>query len=133
MPYRFLNSDKAVNLWRFIWIPTPITLRKVDATFRMRKLPAKSQKCTAVNKDGFEVDIMRRERAGDDPHPIKLSAENDDFWVAQARRANVLLDSPGFSAVIVVSNGSMARMNTVPPPPLPPSNAGYPANPSAKR
>ena len=81
----------------------------------MRKLPAKSQKCTAVNKDGFEVDIMRRERAGDDPHPIKLSAENDDFWVAQARRANVLLDSPGFSAVIVVSNGSMARMNTVHP------------------
>jgi Nucleotidyltransferase len=27
----------------------------------------------------------------------------------------VLLDSPGFSAVIVASNGSMARMNTVHP------------------
>jgi ribosomal protein S5 len=34
--------------------------------------------------------------------------------VAQARRANVLLDAPGFSAVIVASNGSMARMNTHP-------------------
>jgi Nucleotidyltransferase len=33
----------------------------------------------------------------------------------QAQRANVLLDSPGFSAVIVASNGSMARMNTVHP------------------
>ena len=86
-------------------------LKKVDATFRMRK----SQKYTAVNKDGFEVDIIRREQAGDDPHPIKLSNEDDDFWVAQARRANVLLDSPGFSAVIVASNGSMARMNTVHP------------------
>ena len=86
-------------------------LKKVDATFRMRK----SQKYTAVNKDGFEVDIIRREQAGDDPHPIKLSNEDDDFWVAQARRANVLLDSPGFSAVIVSSNGSMARMNTVHP------------------
>ena len=86
-------------------------LKKVDATFRMRK----SQKYTAVNKDGFEVDIIRREQAGDDPHPIKLSAEDDDFWIAQARRANVLLDSPGFSAVIVGSNGSMARMNTVHP------------------
>ena len=86
-------------------------LKKVDATFRMRK----SQKYTAVNKDGFEVDIIRREQAGDDPHAIKLSAEDDDFWVAQARRANVLLDSPGFSAVIVGSNGSMARMNTVHP------------------
>ncbi len=70
---------------------------------------------TAVNKDGFEVEIIRREQAGDDPHPIKLSAEDDVFWVAQARRANVLPDSPGFSAVIVASNGSMARMNTVHP------------------
>ena len=86
-------------------------LKKVDATFRMRQ----SQKYTAVNKDGFEVDIIRREQAGDDPHPIKLSDENEDFWVAQARRANVLLDAPGFSAVIVASNGSMARMNTVHP------------------
>jgi hypothetical protein len=86
-------------------------LKKVDATFRIRK----SQKYTAVNKDGFEVDIIRREQAEDDPHPIKLSNEDDDFWVAQARRANVLLDSPGFSAVIVASNGSMARMNTVHP------------------
>ena len=63
-------------------------LKKVDATFRIRK----GQKYTAVNKDGFEVDIIRRER-----------------------RANVLLDSPGFSAVIVASNGTMARMNTVHP------------------
>lgn len=86
-------------------------LKKVDATFRMRR----SQKYTAVNQDGFEVDIIRRERAGDDPHPINLSAEDDNFWVAQARRANVLLDSPGFSSVIVASNGSMARMNTVHP------------------
>ena len=35
--------------------------------------------------------------------------------MAQARRANVLLDSPVFSAVIVATNGTMARMNTVHP------------------
>ena len=86
-------------------------LKKVDPTFRMRQ----SQKYTAVNKDGFEVDIIRREQTGDDPHPIKLSNEDEDFWVAQARRANVLLDAPGFSAVIVATNGTMARMNTVHP------------------
>ena len=86
-------------------------LKKVDTSFRMRK----GQKYTAVNKDGFEVDIIRREQTGDDPHPIKLSQEDEDFWVAQARRANVLLDSPGFSAVIVATNGTMARMNTVNP------------------
>ena len=86
-------------------------LKKVDSSFRIRK----SQKYTAVNKDGFEVDIIRRERAGEDPHPIKLSDEDEDFWVVQARRANVLLDSPGFSAVVVATNGTMARMNTVHP------------------
>ena len=86
-------------------------LKKVDNSFRIRK----SQKYTAVNKDGFEVGIIRRERVGDGPHPIKLSDEDEDFWVVQARRANVLLDSPGFSAVIVATNGTMARMNTVHP------------------
>jgi hypothetical protein len=86
-------------------------LKKVDPTFRIRQ----SQKYTAVNKDGFEVDIIRRERTGDDPHPIKLSDADEDFWVAQARRASVLLDSPGFSAVIVATNGTMARMHTVHP------------------
>lgn len=86
-------------------------LKKVDNTFRIRQ----NQKYTAVNKDGFEVDIIRRERTQDDPHPIKLSDEDDDFWVAQARRANVLLDAPGFSAVIVATNGTMARMSTVAP------------------
>lgn len=86
-------------------------LKKVDNTFRIRQ----SQKYTAVNKDGFEVDIIRRERAGDSPRPIKLSDEDEDFWVVQARRANVLLDSPGFFAIIVATNGTMARMNTVHP------------------
>lgn len=86
-------------------------LKKVDGTFRMRR----SQQYTAVNKDGFEVDIIRREQVEDGPHPIKLSGEDDDFWVAQARRANVLLDAPGFSAVVVATNGTMARMNTVAP------------------
>jgi len=90
-------------------------LKKVDSSFRIRKITSKSQKYTAVNKDGFEVDVIRRERAGEDPHPIKLSDEDEDFWVVQARRANVLLDSPAFSAVIVATNGTMARMNTVHP------------------
>jgi len=86
-------------------------LKKVDNTFRIKQ----RQKYTAVNKDGFEVDINRRERTEDAPHAIQLSDEDDDFSVAQARRANVLLDAPEFSAVIVATNGTMARMNTVAP------------------
>lgn len=86
-------------------------LRKVDSTFRVRR----AQKYTAVNKDGFEVDILRRMQAGDDPHPIRLSEDEDDFWVTQAPRAQELLDAPAFSAVIVATNGAMARMNTLAP------------------
>ena len=86
-------------------------LQKVDPTFRIRN----SKKYTAVNKDGFEVDIIRREQAIGDPHPIRLSNDNEDFWVAQAPRAQELLDSPPFSAVIVATNGDMARMNTLDP------------------
>ena len=86
-------------------------LQKVDPTFRIRD----SQKYTAVNKDGFEVDIIRRVQVADDPHPIRLSDEDDDFWVAQAPRAQELLDAAQFSAVIVATNGAMARMNTLEP------------------
>lgn len=86
-------------------------LRKVDSSFRIRN----SQKYTAVNKDGFEVDIIRRPQAADDPHPLQLSEDEDDFWVAQAPRAQQLLDSPPYSAVIVATNGDMARMHTLHP------------------
>ena len=86
-------------------------LKKVDATFRIRNL----QKYTAVNKDGFEVDIIRREAVDGDPHPLRLSGDEGDFWVAQAPNAHLLLDAPAFSAVIVASNGDMARMNTLHP------------------
>ncbi len=86
-------------------------LKKVDPSFRIRR----SQKDTAVNAQGFEVDILRREPVDGDPHPLRMSADEDDFWVAQAPRSHLLLDSPPFSALVVASNGSMARMNTLHP------------------
>ena len=86
-------------------------LRKVDATFKVRN----AQKYTAVNQDGFEVDIIRRMKQADDPHPLRMSDDEDDFWVAQAPRAQELLDAPGFSAVVVATDGDMARMNTLDP------------------
>jgi hypothetical protein len=86
-------------------------LKQVDPTFRIRR----SQKYTAVNKDGFEVDILRREQREGDPHPAPLSADEDDFWVLQARNAHLLQDAEPFSAVVVASSGAMARMNTLHP------------------
>ena len=49
------------------------------------------------------------------PTPVRVSDDEDDFWVAQAPNAHLLLDAPPFSAIIVASTGAMARMNTLHP------------------
>lgn len=73
------------------------------------------QKYTATNSKGFEVDIIRREIEGDDPHPVRLSEAEDGFGVTQAGNAGVLLSAPRFSSVIVSASGRMARMDTISP------------------
>lgn len=87
-------------------------LQKVDPSFRLRE----DQKHTAVNSRGFEVDIIRREPEDGDPHPMRLTDDDDDeFYVVPARNAGVLLDGPPFSAILVSASGHMARMNTISP------------------
>jgi hypothetical protein len=86
-------------------------LRKVDKTFELMD----SQRYTAVNSQGFEVDILRREVQENDPHPAQLSDTEEDFRVVQARNAEQLVSAPRFSAVAVAANGQMACMNTVHP------------------
>lgn len=86
-------------------------LQKVDRTFQINE----DQKYTAVNKDGYEVDIIRRVAKEGDPHPIRLSDAADDFWVVQAKRAEELMNAPEFSEIVVAENGTMARMTTIDP------------------
>lgn len=86
-------------------------LQKVDPTFSIRQ----DQRYTAANSKGFEVDILRREAIEDDPHPVRLSDDEDDFWVTQAKNAGMLVSAPRFSSMIVSTSGVMARMNTISP------------------
>ena len=86
-------------------------LREVDPTFDLRD----GQLYTAVNNHGFEVDVIRREAKDLDPHPLRLTSHEDEFYAVQAKRAGVLLDGEKFSAMIVSVNGRMARMNTISP------------------
>jgi hypothetical protein len=86
-------------------------LQKVDKTFQVNE----DQKYTAVNKDGFEVDIIRRIAKEGDPHPIRLSDAEDDFWVVQAKRADELVNAPEFSEMVVAESGTMARLTTIHP------------------
>jgi hypothetical protein len=86
-------------------------LQKVDKSFQVNE----EQKYTAANKDGFEVDIIRRIAQDAGPHPIRLSDAEDDFWVVQAKRADELVNAPEFSEIIVAENGALARMTTIHP------------------
>ncbi len=98
-------------------------LKKVDSSFRIRP----SQRYTAVNAEGFEVDVLRRMRVGDDPHPIKISERTkgeqgvdqatglEELSVVQAARADAFLNTPSFEAVIVDRTGRMAMMRTIQP------------------
>lgn len=90
--------------------------QKVDKTFVLRD----DQKYTAVNAAGFEIDVIRRaaiSRAGTDPHPLRVSEFEDDFWAVQVPSGQALLDSGRFSQVVVATNGRMATMHA----PLPES------------
>lgn len=87
-------------------------LRKVDKSFVIDD----EQRYTLVNDQGFQVDFLRRMRAEDDGHPIKLgAADQEDVYVVQARRAEQLMNAPGFSEIVVATNGEMARMDTIHP------------------
>lgn len=87
-------------------------IRKVDPTFTL----VEGQRCTAINSKGFEIDIIRLEAKEGDPHPLSLTAGEDEFWAVQAPNAGLLLAGPRFSSMIVSASGQMARMNTISPP-----------------
>lgn len=86
-------------------------LRKADPTFRIKR----DQLQTAVNDGGFEIDIIRRQAAGDDPHPLRMSDEEDDFWAVQVDQDEQLASSRKFEHLVVAANGEMALMRTLHP------------------
>ncbi len=85
-------------------------LKKVDPTFKLRR----DQRYTAVNSKGFEVDILRPLAAEDD-RPLRMTEDESDFWAVYAKRADVLLNAPAFSSLVISPSGHMARMRTVAP------------------
>lgn len=86
-------------------------LRKVDASFEV----VEDQPYTARNNDGFEVDIIRRMAHGRDPHPLRMSSAEDDFWAVQVSMGDKLASARRFDQVVVATSGEMALMRTVHP------------------
>lgn len=86
-------------------------LQEADKSFQRIDLQMES----AANAKGFQVDFLRRVPQGNDPHPYRFSADPDDLWPVQARRANVLTEAPRFEYPVVGTTGQMALMRTVSP------------------
>jgi hypothetical protein len=86
-------------------------LHQADATFQRKE----GQNETAINAQGFEVDFLRRQPEGDDPHPFRFSRDDGDLWPVQAVRASVLTNAPRFEHVIVAATGRMTLMRTIAP------------------
>ena len=86
-------------------------LQRADPTF-LRK---EGQNETAINAKGFEVDFLRRQPEGDDPHPFRFSDDEDDLWPVQALRASVMTNAPRFDHVVIAATGRMALMRTIAP------------------
>lgn len=86
-------------------------LQKADKTFER----VDGQLYTAVNDKGFEIDIIRRVARDDDPHPLRMSDDEGDFWAVQVRTGQALIDARRFDQVIVSTSGHMARMLTIHP------------------
>jgi hypothetical protein len=86
-------------------------LRKADPTFRVMA----DQLHTAVNDDGFEIDVVRRQARGDDPHPLRMTDQEDDFWAVQISQGDQLASSRTFEHLVVAPTGEMASMRTLHP------------------
>lgn len=54
-------------------------LRKADKSFDIKP----DQLQTAVNADGYEVDLIRRMAGDADPHPLRMSEAEEDMWPVQ--------------------------------------------------
>ena len=86
-------------------------LQRADASF-VRK---EAQNETAINAQGFEVDFLRRQPEGDDPHPFRFSDDEDDLWPVQAVRASMLTNAARFEHIVISATGRVVLMRTVAP------------------
>ncbi|MEJ8856632.1 GSU2403 family nucleotidyltransferase fold protein [Variovorax robiniae] len=86
-------------------------LQRADPTFQRKE----DQNETAISASGFEVDFLRRQPEGDDPHPFRFSDDEGDLWPVQAIRASTLTSAPRFEHIVISVTGRMAMMRTIAP------------------
>ena len=85
--------------------------REFDPTFTKMT----SQIYTLVNKDGYQIDLIKRDEGWENSEPGQIWPNGEDFWAVKVKNMDWLLSSPQFSSIVIASNGQMAQMQTVDP------------------
>lgn len=86
-------------------------IQRADSTFTLRS----DQAYTATNAQGFEVDVIRRGAVGDDPHPLRMSDDEGDFWAVQVGTGAAMQDGELMEQPVFATDGSIAVMRTIAP------------------
>jgi hypothetical protein len=86
-------------------------LRKADPSFRVLR----DQLQTAVNDDGYEIDIIRRIAKDCHPHPLRMSSSEDNLWAVQVSSGEKMGSGRKFKQLVVANSGQMAMMQTLHP------------------
>ncbi len=86
-------------------------LRKADKSFRVMR----DQLQTAVNDDGYDVDIIRRTAKDGDPHPLRMSDSDDYLWAVQVGSGEKMVAVRKLGQLVVATSGEMAVMHTLHP------------------
>ena len=100
-----------VSTLRRLYTSLLAVLRKADPTFRVLR----DQLQTAVNDDGYEIDIIRRTAKDGDPHPLRMSSNEDDLWAVQVSSGEKMVAGRKFQQLVVAASGQMALMQTLHP------------------
>jgi hypothetical protein len=58
---------------------------------------------------------LRRAASGAYPHPLRVSAHDDDLWAVQISSGAALLGGGGFEQAVVATNGHMANLRAPAP------------------
>jgi hypothetical protein len=63
----------------------------------------------------FKVRRDQLQTKDQDPHPLRMSADEDDFWAVQVPSGEKMLSARKFEQMVVSTSGDMATMHTLHP------------------
>jgi hypothetical protein len=99
------------------WKETPSGsyLIRTSLSNSQKSLGPRTPETEAISDDFIQRKAALTSRIANDPHPLRVTDNEEDLWAVQVKNAGTLRSSSLFTCVIVSTNGHMARIRTVSP------------------